>query len=109
MKSNKLEKNGNNLLGKKLEKCFVFEKLRKNPDLGFFEGRCFMQPAALKALHWNLSVWCRTRARGGGELVLCRFRPSVDSPSKSQWGSILLLVRDLAPYSTPLLLRTLSP
>ena len=32
------------------------------PDLGFFEGRCFMQPAVLKALHWNLSVWCRTRA-----------------------------------------------
>ena len=79
------------------------------PDLDFFEGRCFMQPAVLKALHWNLSVWCRTRARGGGELVLRRFRPSVDSPSKSQWGSILLLVRDLAPYSTPLLLRTLSP
>ena len=21
-----------------------------------------MQPAVLKVLHWNLSVWCRTRA-----------------------------------------------
>ena len=80
------------------------------PDFGFLlEGRCITQPTALKALHWNLSVWCRTCARGGGELVLYRFRPSVDSPSKSQWGSILLLVRDLAPYSTPLLLRALSP
>ena len=27
------------------------------------------------------SVWCRRPARGGGELVLYRFRPSVDSPS----------------------------
>ena len=80
------------------------------PDFGFLlEGRCITQPTALKALHWNLSVWCRTCARGGGELVLYCFRPSVDSPSKSQWGSILLLVRDLAPYSTPLLLRALSP
>ena len=35
--------------------------------------------------------------------TLYRFRPSVDSPSKPQWGSILLLVRALAPCSTPLL------
>ena len=61
--------------------------------------------------HYTGTSQCdAARARGVVEnLFLRRFRPSVDSPSKSQWGSILLLVRDLAPYSTPLLLRTLSP
>ena len=29
---------------------------------GYFGERCILQPAVLKALHWNLSVWCRTRA-----------------------------------------------
>ena len=53
------------------------------------------QPVTLKVLHCNLSVWYRTRARGGGDSVLYCFRPSVDNPSKPQWGSILLLVRAL--------------
>ena len=45
------------------------------------EGRCIMQPAALKAHTETSSVWCRMRARGGGDLVLYCFRPSVYSPS----------------------------
>ena len=62
------------------------------PDLGFFEGRCFMQPAVLKPLHSNLSVSGRTACRGS----FCCFRPSVDSLSCMWWGSMLLLVRESA-------------
>ena len=40
-----------------------------------------MQPVALKAHTETSSVWCRTCARGGRDLVLYCFRPSVDSPS----------------------------
>ena len=67
-------------------------------DLGFIEGCCIRQPVALKVLHWNL-LSVVPHARTG---------PSVDSPSKSQWGSILLLVRALVPCSTPLLYWALS-
>ena len=36
------------------------------------------------------------------DAVLYCFRPCVDSPFQPQWGSILLLVRALPQYSTPL-------
>ena len=70
------------------------------PDFGFFEEHCLMQPTALKvALEPPL---CAPHARKVVEILYC-LRPSVHSPSKPQWGSILLLVRALAPCSTPLL------
>ena len=68
-----------------------------------------MQPVALKELRCNLSVWYRTCARGVGDSVLYCFRPSLENPSLPQWGSILLLVRALAPCITPLLYWAFSP
>ena len=79
-----------NEFGKKL----FFQKL-------FFqtcEGRCILQPAALKAPHWNLTVWCRTCARGGGDLFSTASGP-VSTVLRCSGGSILVLVRDLALYA----------
>ena len=44
--------------------------------------------------HWNLTVWAAPR---GGLVLLHWLRPSVDGPSWTQWGSMPVLVRDLAP------------
>ena len=50
------------------------------------EGRRIMQPVALKAHTETSSVWCRTCARGGRDLVLYCFRLSVNSPSSFAMG-----------------------
>ena len=47
-----------------------------------------------QGLHCNLTVWVAPR---GGLVVLHWLRPSVDGPSWTQWGSMPVLVRDLAP------------
>ena len=62
------------------------------------EGRCILQPAALKAPRWNLIVWCRTCARGGGDLFSTASGP-VSTVLRRSGGSILVLVRDLALYA----------
>ena len=53
----------------------------------------FLATSGAQGLHWNLTVWVATRVAGGFH----RFRPSVDGPSWTQWGSMPVLVRDLAP------------
>ena len=58
------------------------------------EGRCFSQPAVLKAYTLEPHSVGRTP---GGWWFFHRFRPSVDGPSWTQWGSMPVLVRDLAP------------
>ena len=61
---------------------------------GVSEGRCFSQPAVLKAYTLEPHSVGRTP---GGWWFLHRLRPSVDGPSWTQWGSMPVLVRDLAP------------
>ena len=64
------------------------------------KGAASTQSAALKVT--PEPPQCVPHARRVVEFLYC-LRPSVHSPSKPQWGSILLLVRAMAPYSTPLL------
>ena len=78
---------------------------KQNREIRFFpnlfqtcEGRCIKQPAALKAPHWNLTVWCRMHVRGGGDLFFTASGP-VSTVLRCSGGSILVLVRDLAPYA----------
>ena len=60
---------------------------------GVSEGRCFSQPAVLKA--YTGTSQCGSQP--GWLVVFHWFRPSVDGPSWTQWGSMPVLVRDLAP------------
>ena len=57
------------------------------------EGCCFSQPAVLKA--YTGTSQCGSQP--GWLVGFHRFRPSVDGPSWTQWGSMPVLVRDLAP------------
>ena len=66
----------------------------------FSKGAASVQPAALKVT--LEPPQCVPHACRVVETLYC-LRPRVDSASKPQWGSILLLVRALAPCSTPLL------
>ena len=59
------------------------------------EGSSLSLPAALKPLHCNLLVWGRM-ARQGGDFFTAS-GPGSTIPRFLQWGSILLVVRDLAP------------
>ena len=56
-------------------------------------GTLLLAACGAQGLRWNLTVWVAP----GGLVVLHRFRPSVDGPSWTQWGSMPVLVRDLAP------------
>ena len=74
----------------------IFPKLKKKnpiffPELGHSRDAAFAARGAQGTTQGSTA-----RARGGGDFVLYCLRPSVDGPS-SQWGSTLLLVRDLAP------------
>ena len=57
----------------------------------------------LELNHSATSSVCTACVQGGRDSILYCFWPRVDSPSKPQWGSILLLFRALAPCSIPLL------
>ena len=56
-------------------------------------GTLLFAASGAQGLHWNLTVWVAPRGAGGFH----RLRPSVDGPSKTQWGSMPVLVRDSAP------------
>ena len=55
-------------------------------------GTLLLAACGVQGLHWNLTVWAAPR----GLMVRHWFRPSIDSPSWTQWGSMSELVRDLA-------------
>ena len=67
----------------------------------FFPGlRRTLHFAAIgaKGPHWNLTMWCRTLVRGGGDLFSTASGP-VSTVLRRSGGSILVLVRDLALYA----------
>ena len=56
-------------------------------------GTLLLAACGAQGLHCNLTVWVAPR---GGLVVFHWLRPSVDGPSWTQWGSMPVLVRDLA-------------
>ena len=62
------------------------------------EGSSISLPAALKTLHCNLLVWGRMARQGGGDFSTASGQGStIPQVVSLQWGSMLMLVRDLAP------------
>ena len=62
-------------------------------SLSCIGGTLLLAACGAQGLYWNLTVW----SHPGGLVVFHWLRPSVDGPSWMQWGSMPVLVRDLAP------------
>ena len=62
-------------------------------SLSCIGGTLLLAACGAQGLYWNLTVW----SHPGGLVVFHWLRPSVDGPSWTQWGSMPVLVRDLAP------------